>query len=37
MAAIDCGMRVVDTDAQSYTNCSVSAVLSAAEQEKKRM
>ena len=29
-------VHVVDTDAQSYTNCPVSAILSTAEQEKKR-
>ena len=29
-------VRVVDTDASSYVNCSVSTVLASAEEEKKR-
>ena len=28
-------IRFVDTDSQSYTSCSVSAVLSSAEEERK--
>ena len=36
MAAINCGIRVVDTDAQSHACRTVDAVLCSAEQEKKR-